>query len=149
MSAAHAKVPAHGLAHRQDAVLRPSRAAVAQTAKERRLRLAGQLALDFGTESRRLDVRQALLEVGQDPRPDERYRRSRVCQRAVHAFPQGMTLAEVGFVLGMHKQSVKKVEDRALAKVAAAFGLDAETLRDTLRAADGRRDHWDAMGDES
>lgn len=137
------KIPAHGLAHRGDAPLRPSRKTVRAIKESRRARLAGQIPLDFGDPGKREDIRAALLEVGQDPNPGGTWKRSRVCQQAVELFPDGMTHAEVGFVLGMHKQSVYKIEQSALQKIRDALGDDIEAFRDLLRAADERRDYWD------
>lgn len=148
MTTARAKVPAHGLGHRRDTIVRASRATILRAERARARHKAGQLVLDF-EEGQRSEVRQALLEVGQDPRPDQRFARSRVCKRAVRLFPQGMTLAEVGFVLGMHKQSVKKLEMRALAKLAAVVSIDREAVLAMLADADARRDHWDALEEQS
>lgn len=146
---APAKIPDHGLAHRDDELVRPTRRVLRNVRREELARRRGQLILDLDDGGRRSDVRRALTIIGQDPKPDERYSRSRVCQRAVHEFPAGMTLAEVGFVLGMHKQTVAKVEARALEKLRAALKMSREDARAFFAASDAARDHWDDMEDET
>jgi hypothetical protein len=120
--------------------------------RERRVRLVRvevaapwkrQVEIDFPIGVR-VSKREALAKIGRDPDPDAPWEETpgRVRHFADY-FPEGMSFAEIGAVLGTRKQQVFKIYLRALAKMLEGLGADEEKIREALQAE--TRSAWDCM----
>lgn len=61
------------------------------------------------------------LEAGAIVHPTTRYEDDVVCQLIVSAFPEGLTLEDVGEVLGLSRERIRQIEAGALAQVRRAL----------------------------
>lgn len=119
---------------------RERRAQRERAARERE-RVQLEVELPIGVRASR---KARLARIGRDPRPDAPWSETvpRV-RRFAELFPDGMSFAEIGHVLGCRKQQAFKLYTRALRKLEAATEGD-EALREALDGEE-TRSTWDAM----
>jgi hypothetical protein len=92
----------------------------------------------------RVSKREALAKIGRDPDPDAPWEETPASvRRFADYFPEGMSFAEIGAVLGTRKQQVFKIYVRALRKMLEGLGADEERIREALQAE--TRSAWDCM----
>jgi hypothetical protein len=102
-----------------------------------------QVEIDFPIGVR-VSKREALAKIGRDPDPDAPWEETPASvRRFADYFPEGMSFAEIGAVLGTRKQQVFKIYVRALRKMLEGLGADEERIREALQAE--TRSAWDCM----
>lgn len=116
--------------------------------RARRQRLAlererAQLVVDLPVGVR-VGRRERLARIGRDPNPDAPWSSTPLHVRHfADYFPDGMSFAEIGEVLGVRKQQAFKIYVRASRKVAEALAREEQRVREALRQRDAATSNWD------